>query len=154
MLEVLLALMAVAGTLGLSAAGFRLQVTLQAARDALFRCEVAQAEGERLLRAEQQLAQAQQISESAVALGTGVVRGVHRGIAAIPFSILEAIPATRDTTRLVRRTHDLISDAVYGSIGAVNRGVGVKLREGLKSGAAQLESPQDAPRERLEGPIR
>lgn len=152
--EVLLALLAVAGTLWLSTAVVRQQSELRAARDALFRREIAQAEAERLLRAEQQLAQAQQISESAVALGTGVVRGVHRGIAAIPFGILEAIPATRDTTRIVRRTHDLISDAVYGSIGAVNRGVGVKLREGLQSSAAPADAPKDVPREGLEGPIR
>lgn len=154
MLETLLALMSLAGTLGLSAATVRLQGELRAARDALFRREIAQAEAERLLRAEQRLAQAQQISESAVALGTGVVRGVHRGIAAIPFGILEAIPATRDTTRIVRRTHDLISEAVYGSIGAVNRGVGATLREGLQSGSGQISLPQDGPRESLEGPSR
>lgn len=148
MLEVLLALMAVAGTFALSAGGLRLQVQLSASRDALFRREIEQAEGERLWRAEQQLAQAQEVSETAVSLGTGMVRGVHRGIAAIPFSILEAIPATRDTTRLVRKTHDLISDAVYGSIGAVNRGVGAKLRAGLQSGLVV----KDSARQRIEPP--
>ena len=148
MLEVLLALMAVAGTFALSAGGLRLQVQLSASRDALFRREIEQAEGERLWRAEQQLAQAQEVSETAVSLGTGMVRGVHRGIAAIPFSILEAIPATRDTTRLVRKTHDLISDAVYGSIGAVSRGVGAKLRAGLQSGLVV----KDSARQRIEPP--
>lgn len=148
MAEALLALLIVGATLCLAAGFVRLQIALHGARAALFRGEIVQSEAQRLLRAEQQLAQAQQLSESAVALGTGVVRGVHRGIAAIPFGILESIPATRDTTRIVRKTHDLISDAVYGSIGAVNRGVGAKLREGLQStgerdAADGPESPPD-----------
>ena len=100
---------------------------------AIRRAETIQAEAQKLIRAEQQLAEVQRLSEAAVSGGTQTVRAIHRGIAAIPFGILESIPATRDTTRLVRKSHDLISDAVYGSIGAVNRGVGAKLREGLKA---------------------
>lgn len=138
MAEVLASLLVVCASLGLGFGFVRVRRALREARDAQFCGEVMQAEGERLLRVEQQLAQAQRLSESAVALGAGVVRGVHRGIAAIPFGVLESIPATRDTTRLVRKTHDLIADAVYGSIGAVNRGVGAKLREGLRSG---VETP-------------
>lgn len=140
--EVLAALGVVCASLGLAYGFLRLQHGLREAREMLFRAEIVKVESERLLRAEQQLRQAQDVSEAAVSLGTGVVRGVHRGIAAIPFGILEAIPATRDTTRLVRKTHDLIADAVYGSIGAVNRGVGAKLRAGLQSGSARPEPGQ------------
>lgn len=85
----------------------------------------------RLEQAQRDLAAAQNLAESVVAGGTELVRTVHKGIAHIPFSILEAIPATRDITRVVRRAHDLISDAAYGGVGAVNRGVGKLLRRGL-----------------------
>ena len=51
----------------------------------------------------------QQAAEMGVHLGTNTVRAVHMGIAAIPFGILEVIPATRHTSRLVRTVHDQIS---------------------------------------------
>lgn len=143
--EALATLLVVCATLAVAFACLLLQRGLREARELLFRAEIVKAESERLLRAEQQLRQAQEISESAVSLGTGVVRGMHRGIAAIPFGILEAIPATRDTTRLVRKTHDRIADAVYGSIGAVNRGVGAKLREGLRSAPAEPRAKPESP---------
>jgi hypothetical protein len=98
---------------------------------ALIRAETRQAEVLRLARAEAQLEQVQRFAEAAVSGGTKSVRTVHRGIASIPFGILEAIPATRDTTKVVRQTHDLISDTVYGTIGAVNKGIGSLLRSGL-----------------------
>lgn len=118
---------------------------------ALIRAETRQAEVQRLARAEAQLEQVQRFAEAAVSGGTKTVRTVHRGIASIPFGILEAIPATRDTTRVVRQTHDLISDTVYGTIGAVNKGIGSLLRSGLSpppgpAGDADAPPPDpDAP---------
>lgn len=103
------------------------------------------AEALRLGRAQRQMEQVQRVAETAVGGGTEAVRLIHQGIAAIPFGILEAIPVTRGTTRVVRRTHDLIAGAVYGSIQAVNRGVGHGLRAGLKPRAAETdaERPED-----------
>lgn len=77
----------------------------------------------------------QKTTEAVVDGGTAVVRAVHKGIAEIPFSILESIPATRDTTKMVRGIHDLTSDVVYGSISVINKAVGGTLRAGIKSGA-------------------
>lgn len=95
----------------------------------------------RLQQAQEQLAQAQRLSETAVAGSAQLVRAVHHGIAAIPFGILEAIPVTRDTTRIVHQAHDLISGAVYGSIQAINRGIGSGLRKGLAGGSAAPRQP-------------
>jgi hypothetical protein len=117
---------------------------LRPVRVALFRAEVLQSEAARLQRAERQLADAQRLTETAVAGGARTVQVIHQGIAAIPFGILEAIPATRDTTRLVRATHDAIAGAVYGGIGAVNRGIGAGLRAGLKAGLP-VENGTEAP---------
>lgn len=61
--------------------------------------------------------------------GTRTTRWVHHGIASIPFGILEAIPPTRAATRVVRVTHNLIADGVYGAITVVTRGVGKLLRQ-------------------------
>lgn len=135
MIETGLALALLAVSLGLAAAGWWLQSQLRRKiPDLFFRAEVLQSEALRLQRTERQIADAQRITETVVSGGTRTVRAIHRGIAAIPFGILEAIPATRDVTRIVRTSHDLISDAVYGSIQAVNRGVGHGLRAGLNAG--------------------
>ena len=86
-------------------------------------------------RAEAQLdtlRQLQRVTEQGVELGASTVRSVHRGIASIPFGILEAIPVTRHPTRIVRGLHDQISDVVYDSISGGNKLLGGALRLGLK----------------------
>jgi hypothetical protein len=132
--EIVLALAILIGTLVLAAYTLWVAARLHGVRAHLFRTEVLHSEAVRLQRAERQLADAQRLTETVVAGGTQTVRAIHQGIAAIPFGILEAIPATRDTTRLVRATHDAIAGAVYGGIGAVNRGIGAGLRAGLRAG--------------------
>ncbi|TDU30739.1 hypothetical protein DFR24_0093 [Panacagrimonas perspica] len=135
MIEAGLALGLLAVSLALAVAGWRLQSQLRRRLpDLFFRAEVLRSEALRLQRSQRQIADAQRLAETVVSGGTHTVRAIHRGIAAIPFGILEAIPATRDVTRIVRTSHDLISDAVYGSIQAVNRGVGHGLRAGLNAG--------------------
>lgn len=149
MIEPLLALALLLATLGLAIGTLWVDRDLQRAGAALFRAEVVQSEATRLQRAERQIADAQRLTETVVAGGAHTVRAIHQGIAAIPFGILEAIPVTRDTTRVVRATHDLIAGAVYGGIGLVNRGVGAGLRAGLKAGlpgSPDVETPENAPR--------
>jgi hypothetical protein len=80
---------------------------------------------------QRQLLEAQEILEDTIDITTATVRSIHKGIAAIPFGILEAIPVTRDTTRVVRGTHDLISDVVYGSISFANKTSGKVIRKGI-----------------------
>jgi hypothetical protein len=84
----------------------------------------------------EQLRSVQKTAENTVEACNTTVRTAHRLIAAIPFGILEAIPATRHTTRLVRTIHDQISDVVYDSISGTNRILGKALRQGLESGAS------------------
>jgi hypothetical protein len=78
-----------------------------------------------------QLLEAQEKLEDTIDIATTTVRTIHKGIAAIPFGILEAIPATRHTTKVVRGTHDLISDVVYSSISIVNKTTGKVIRKGI-----------------------
>lgn len=87
------------------------------------------------------LIRTQRFAEANVSGVTALVRGVHHGIAGIPFAILEKIPLTRGVTRVVHGLHDVTADSVYGAIGAVNRLLGSQLRRGL--GAAQTGDQHD-----------
>jgi hypothetical protein len=83
-----------------------------------------------------QIAAGQALAENVVEGGTATVRTIHKSIASIPFTILENIPATRDTTRVVRRIHDVISDGVYGGIS-----IGNKVLHQAARGAGKLPRP-------------
>jgi hypothetical protein len=78
----------------------------------------------------QTAAETQQVAEAVVHGTTATVQAVHRGIAAIPFGILEAIPVTRAPARLVRAVHDLTANSVYGAITGLNKLIGRGLRRG------------------------
>jgi hypothetical protein len=104
---------------------------LQQTEALLIRTRARLAELERLREA-QRVAAVQAVTEKAVEGGARTVQVLHYGIAAIPFTILELIPPTRDATRLVRKTHHFIADGIYGGISAVNRGIGWLLRRALK----------------------
>lgn len=83
------------------------------------------------------LIEAQATAEQVIAAGSSVVREVHKGIAAIPFNILDSIPATRESARLVRGVHDSITDGVYGALSGLNRAVGREIRKGLQDAASK-----------------
>lgn len=57
-----------------------------------------------------------QAGTDAVAMGSSITRISHRAIAAIPFGIFGAIPATRERSQRVRAAHDEKSAKVYESI--------------------------------------
>lgn len=109
-------------------------------RTALYHAEAA-----RFVAARARLSEVQQFAEGAVAGGTGVVRAVHHGIAAIPFTILENIPVTRDTTKLVHGIHDLTADTVYGAITTINRVLGGQMRDALKTNSQSAAAKPPAP---------
>lgn len=86
------------------------------------------------------LREAQATAEQVIATGSSVVREVHRGIAAIPFDILDSIPATRDSSKLVRGVHDSIADGVYGALSGINKAVGREIRKTLQDAAANRDA--------------
>ena len=97
----------------------------------LHRAEVAGQEQASRIAALETLRDGQQLTEHAIATGTAVVKEVHKGIADIPFSVLEAIPATRAPAKVLRGLHDSISDGVYGALGNLNKAVGRELRKSV-----------------------
>jgi hypothetical protein len=104
---------------------------IEAHADRLRRSGALLVEMRQRIEQRQRIAEAQQLTETAVDVGTQAVRQIHFGIAAIPFGILETLPATRDTTRVVRQTHDVIANAVYGTIRGVNKLTGHAARSAL-----------------------
>lgn len=118
-----------------------LQRRLRAALRLQHRNEAAVAEAQLVAAIRAQISAGQTIAEDVVAGGTSTVRAVHKGIASIPFGILESIPVTRDTTRVVRLIHDAISDGVYGGISATNRVLHQVARGAVKTG---IKSDADA----------
>ncbi len=128
-----LALVALAAALT-TATWLRIQAgarAIEAHADQLRRSSALLIELRQRIEQQQRIAEAQQLTETAVDVGTQAVRQIHFSIAAIPFGILEAMPATRDTTRVVRQTHDVIADAVYGTIRGVNKLTGHAARGAL-----------------------
>jgi hypothetical protein len=105
--------------------------TIERHADRLRRSSALLIEVRQRIEQQRRIAETQQLTETAVDVGTQAVRQIHFGIAAIPFGILESVPATRDTTRVVRQTHDLIANAVYGTIRGVNRLSGQAARGAL-----------------------
>lgn len=79
----------------------------------------------------ERLAEWQEISEQTYDEGTATVRAIHHAVAAIPFGVLEAIPATRDTASLVKGVHDLTAEGIYGGLSVANRLLGKQLRKKL-----------------------
>lgn len=131
------ALLAFVAAATLCIGGFTLSIALQK-RSLRKQCESHllhvgnhQAEVVLFVENQRQLIEAQEIMEGTIEGTTATVRAIHKGIASIPFGILEAIPVTRDTTKVVRGTHDLISDVVYSSISLANKTSGKVIRKGI-----------------------
>jgi len=124
---------------------WQLRRTLRSLEQALHRAEAAGREQAVRVASLEQLRESSQLAEQAVETGTALVREVHKGIAGIPFGILEAIPGAREPAKAVRGIHDAISEGIYGAIAGLNKSVGRELRKGLQPPAAATGKPAAAP---------
>lgn len=132
----------------LAAVGYyawQLRRSLRQLEDALHRAEAAGREQAARIASLEQLRDSQQLAEHAVETGTALVREVHKGIAEIPFGILEAIPGAREPVKTVRGIHDAISEGIYGAITGLNKAVGRELRKGLQPPPAPTPAPEKPP---------
>ncbi len=129
-------LLVLAGAAGLASMGWHTLLLQRALRESAAQLQHSSRllmELQRLQQRQARLTDVQRLAESTIDTGADVVKAVHQSIAAIPFDVLDTVAATRDVSRVVRRTHDLISDAVYGSIKGVNKAVGGVTRSVLKT---------------------
>lgn len=133
----------IAALLLAAALAVRLRRRLRALQSQQRRMDAAASEQRLIAAIRAQIASGQTLAEGMVDGGTSTVRAVHRGIASIPFGILESIPVTRDTTRVVRRIHDVISDSVYGGISATNKALHQAARDAIQPPRAGKPDPAD-----------
>lgn len=131
--EIVLAGLCIALELGLLGLLWRVGKLLDGVETAQARAAAQGREQALRLAALDRLRTGQQIAEQAIGTGANLAREVHLGIASIPFSILENIPPTAPTARVVRKLHDTISRDIYDALGDLNESVGRRLR-----GAARL----------------
>jgi hypothetical protein len=92
------------------------------------RHEAFHAERTLFVEARTRIADAAQTGTDSVRMGATITRGGHRAIAAVPFGILGAIPATRPGSRRVRAAHDSTADVVYGTIDNLSARIGEAVR--------------------------
>jgi hypothetical protein len=135
----------------LIAAGWWLLRLIRSLKTLDVELQSALAEGKRQaerVAALEAICDAQRTAEHVLETGGSVVREVHRGIANVPFDILEAIPGTSRSAKIVCSVHASITDGVYGALSGLNKAVGRELRKGMKldeprAGTTKRETPPD-----------
>jgi hypothetical protein len=95
------------------------------------RQRVDQEERARFVASRESIGDAGESTTALVTVPTAITRLSHDAIAAIPFTVLENIPATAETSKVVREIHDEISHAVYDAITGTTRGIAGLIRRGL-----------------------
>lgn len=98
----------------------------------IVRTAAARSERRRFVTTRTAIADAAENAAEAVQLGAATVRVGHGAIAAIPFGVLEAIPAARVGTKRVRAVHDETAGGVYRAISVVSGAVGTIVSRRMK----------------------
>lgn len=90
----------------------------------IVRTSAARRERARFVSTRTAIAETAENAAEAVQLSALTVQVGHEAVAAIPFGVLEAIPATRAGTKRVRAVHDDASGGVYRAINVFSGAVG------------------------------
>ena len=98
-----------------------------------------------------ELIEKQMLAEKVIDTGSIGVETVHKAIAGLTFGILDAIPATRATSSVVRDVHDASAAGSYEAIRKLNREVGKLIQEVVGS-PARLEDGAKNGRDSNGGP--
>jgi len=153
LISLLLALSTTAGSLVLLVSARRLERSATGLRVAVQRARVEHTERARFIGSREAVAEGSDLASAVVTVPTAVVRFSHEAIAAIPFTVLENIPATAETSKVVREIHDEISHVVYDVIEGTTRGIAGMIRRGLSTPAPQgRQRPRPTPSPRSEPP--
>lgn len=134
------ALLLVAATVVVGRLGLRAGADIRELESGIVRTSAARTERRRFAAGRTAIADAAENAAEAIQLGTATVQVGHGAIAAIPFGVLEAIPATRSGTRRVRAVHDETSEGVYRAISVVSGAVGNIVSRRMKGAESSLPS--------------
>ena len=151
-LEFALAILLLLGGVVVAASVRRARSDIDHVAESTGRLHSIAAENARMAKAAQDVARAVDTTTAAVDLGTNIVRASHQAIAAIPFGVLESIPATRRTSRIVRGIHDGTSAGVYKAIIGANKVIGDAVRDAINppAGAPAAPAPKQVQVERID----
>lgn len=132
-------LLASAATLLILAATFAVVSTvrvtgirMQELESTILRTAAARSERRQFGDTRSAIANAAEGAAEAVQTTSATLQLSHELLAAIPFGVFEAIPATRTGTKRVRQVHDETADGVYRAISVVSGAVGDVVSARLK----------------------
>ena len=86
-----------------------------------------------MMESRHQIGLVQKVAETLIDGGTRTAQGAHQEIADASFDVLESIPATRETAKVVRSVHDTAANLAYGTVSALNKKSGKGLRKLIKA---------------------
>ncbi len=69
--------------------------------------------------------------------GSLIMQGGHKVLSEVTFGLLQLFPVTREHAKIVKDTHNLISEGLYGAFREVSRQVGGNIAEKLKEAKPQ-----------------
>ncbi len=78
------------------------------------------------------LLSAQQVTESVFDISAVNMRRMHMGLADVSFGFLESIPKISKAAKIIRKTHDLVTETAHRSILGVNRVAGRFARKAIE----------------------
>lgn len=64
--------------------------------------------------------------------GSLIMQGGHKVLSEVTFGLLQLFPVTREHAKIVKDTHNLISEGLFGAFREVSRQVGGNIAEKLK----------------------
>lgn len=125
--SVLIGATVVLGRLALASAGAQSEL-----ESSMLRTSAARRERARFAGTREAIAGTAENAVDAFQLSAATIQVGHEAIAAIPFGVFEAIPATRTGTKRVRSVHDETAGGVYRAINVVSGAVGTVVSRRMK----------------------
>lgn len=80
------------------------------------------------------LAENAQLVAKGIDQGSLIMQGSHKVISEVTFGLLQLFPVTREHAKIVRETHNMISEGLYGAFREVSKHVGGNIAAKLKEG--------------------
>lgn len=65
--------------------------------------------------------------------GSLIMQGGHKVLSEVTFGLLQLFPVTREHAKIVKDTHNLISEGLYGAFRVVSKQVGDNIAESIKA---------------------
>ncbi len=78
--------------------------------------------------------------------GSLIMQGGHKVLSEVTFGLLQLFPVTREHAKIVKDTHNLISEGLYGAFRVVSKQVGDNIAESMKAERPATKKKSGMPR--------